>query len=135
MSMVLEAPSLAAVKPEHASVLKHVRQTAYDSMLAILQAQYVIADENRVLTYLRQHSHLIPILQEGRAVVTVFFGEDATVRLRVRRDPETGHEYLLAWVQSALSPEEAVERWMEFGVAWDSERSQTSGDDLQFALG
>lgn len=135
MSMVLEMPVVATVKPEHATVLRHVRQTVYDSMLAILQAQYIIADENRVLAYLRQHSHLIPILQEGRAVVTVLFGEEATVRLRVRRDPETGNEYLLAWVQSSLSPDEAVERWMEFGVAWDSERSQTSGDDLQFALG
>lgn len=32
MSMVLEMPVLATVKPEHATVSKRVRQTVYDSL-------------------------------------------------------------------------------------------------------
>ena len=42
-----------------------------------------------------QHSHLLPLLQEGRAVIAILFGDETPVTLHLQRDPEVAKRRLL----------------------------------------
>lgn len=87
------------------------------------------------LLFLRQHRHLISVLQEGRPVVKVFFGEETPVNLQMQRDPEAGIDLLNAWIQTDLPADEAVERLLEFGDAWFCDQLEFVGELLNFNLG
>lgn len=137
-SMVLEMPAMSSspsgVNTHQEVMQKHIK-TVYDELFASLKQKYSVPDEQPVVAFLRKHSQLIPLLQEGREAVAVFFGEETPVLLRLRRNPETGAEYLLAWIQSKHAATESVDRWMAFGDAWLIDQSEIIGDSLQFSLG
>ena len=135
MSMVLEMPVMTTVTLEREKVLQERLSAVYTSLFALLKQQYRIADEERVFTFLRQHSQLFPVLQEGRAVVSLIFGEDTPILLKVRRDPEVGLEYLIAWILTDRPVSEAVDRLLELGDTWFNTRLDIVGDLLNFNLG
>jgi hypothetical protein len=76
MSMVLGKPVMTMVTLERERVLQERLNAVYDDLFALLKQQYRIADEEWVFSFLRQHSQIFPILQEGRAVVSLLFGEE-----------------------------------------------------------
>lgn len=137
-SMVLEMPAMIS-SPSGVTIHQEIMQkrikTVYDELFASLKQKYNVPDEQPVFAFLRQHSQLIPLLQEGREAVAVFFGDETPVLLRLRHDPETGMVYLLAWIQSKHAATEAVNRWLAFGDAWLLEQTEMLGDSLQFSLG
>ena len=135
MSMVLEMPVMMTSEPARAQLLQKRLYAAYGDLFALLKQHYRFADEERVFAFLRQHSQLIPILQEGRAAVSLIFGEATPILLSVRRDPEVGLEHLIAWILTELPAKEAVERISELDDAWFGERLETVGDLLNFNLG
>jgi hypothetical protein len=135
MSVLLEMPSATAVRPNR-EILQERLSAVYDGLFALLKQQYMVVDEGRVFAFLRRHSHLIPVLNEGRTAVSLFFGEETPVLLNLVRDPEIGgFEYLIAWVQTALPPAEAVDRLVEMGDTWFNTRLDIVGDRLNFNLG
>jgi hypothetical protein len=134
MSAVLEMPVLTPVSPKW-QVVQERLDTVYDELFAGLQRHYRIADEYQVFAFLRQHSQLIPVLQEGRAVVSLFFGEKTPVLLKLLRDPEVGSDALIAWVLTDLPAPEAVERIAELDDTWFGERLEIVGELLDFNLG
>jgi hypothetical protein len=135
MSMVLEMPVMMTSEPARAQLLQERLHAAYGDLFALLKQHYRFADEERVFAFLRQHSQLIPILQEGRAAVSLIFGEATPIRLTVRRDPEVGLEHLIAWILTDLPVSEAVDRLFELGDTWFNTRLESIGDLLNFNLG
>ena len=104
MSMVLDL-AIAVERTPHSPIpskLQEQLSTVYDGVFADLAEAYSIPDARPVFAFLRQHSHLIPILLEGRTVVSFFFGEKTAVVLTLLRDPDMGVEYLVAWIKVAL---------------------------------
>jgi hypothetical protein len=65
-----------------------------------------------------QHSHLLPLLQEGRTVIAILFGDETPVTLHLQRDPEVGEASLIAGIQTNLPADEAVNRLLEFSDVW-----------------
>jgi hypothetical protein len=135
MSMVLEMPVMITSEPARAQLMQERLYAAYGDLFALLKQQYRFVDEERVFTFLRQHSQLVPILQEGRAAVSLIFGEATPIRLTVRRDPEVGLEHLIAWILTDLPVSEAVDRLFELGDTWFNTRLEIIGDLLNFNLG
>ena len=135
MSIIQAMPLTTTGRPKR-EILQERLGTVYNGLFALLKQQYQVADEERVFAFLRTHSQLLPILNEGRTAVSLFFGEETPVLLNVVRDPDLGEfEYLIAWVQTALPPAEAVDRLLEMGDAWFSTRLEIVGDRLNFNLG
>lgn len=134
MTMVVEMPVIAPASPRQEVVQKRLN-TIYDDRFADLKEQYQIPDEARVFAFLRQHSQLISVLQEGRAVVAVIFGEETPIRLHLQRDPEVGLEYLIAWILTDLPVGEAVDRRLELNDTWFGERLTIVGELLSYNLG
>lgn len=134
MSVLTESPTAAMnVKRE---LLQERLTTVYEGIFARLKEQYQVVDEGRVLAFLRTHSQLLPVLQEGRTAVSLFFGEETPILLKLTRDPDIGgFEYLVAWVQTALPAAEAVDRLLEMGESWFSAHLELVGDRLNFNLG
>jgi hypothetical protein len=122
-------------EPARAQLMQERLYAAYGDLFALLKQQYRFVDEERVFTFLRQHSQLVPILQEGRAAVSLIFGEATPIRLTVRRDPEVGLEHLIAWILTDLPVSEAVDRLFELGDTWFNTRLEIIGDLLNFNLG
>ena len=135
MSMVLEMPVMTIGATERAQLMQERLHEAYQDLFALLKQQYRFADEARVFAFLRQHSQLIPVLQEGRAAVSLIFGEATPVLLTVRRDPEAGGEYLIAWVLTDQPVSEAVDRLLELGDTWFNTRLEVVGNLLNYNLG
>lgn len=135
MSMVLELPVMMTSQPERVQLLQERLQAAYGDLFALLKQQYRFADEERVFAFLRQHSQLIPVLQEGRAAVSLIFGEATPIQLTVRRDPDVGLEHLIAWILTDLPAKEAVARISELDDVWFGEQLETVSDLLNFNLG
>jgi len=133
--MVLEMPVMITSEPARAQLMQERLYAAYGDLFALLKQQYRFVDEERVFTFLRQHSQLVPILQEGRAAVSLIFGEATPIRLTVRRDPEVGLEHLIAWILTDLPVSEAVDRLFELGDTWFNTRLEIIGDLLNFNLG
>ncbi|MFN8496136.1 MAG: hypothetical protein U0350_51565 [Caldilineaceae bacterium] len=137
MSMILDLPTASermSLSPIP-SKLQEQLSTVYDSVFADLAKAYTIPDSGAVFAFLRQHSHLIPILLEGRAVVSFFFGEKTPVVLTLLRDSDAGLEYLVAWIKVALPSSEARETLLELGDTWLRTRNEVVGDRLAFNLG
>lgn len=137
-SMVLEMPVMTTFSGQASSPKSEVQarlKTVHNEMLAGLKQQYRIPDEGRVFAFLHQHSQLIGVLQEGRAVVSLLFGEETPIKLHMQRDPETGDECLIAWIQTALPAGEAVDRLLALDDSWFSERLHITGELLSFTLG
>lgn len=135
MSIVLEMPVMMTSQPGRAQLLQERLHAAYGDLFALLKQQYQFADEERVFAFLRQHSQLIPILQEGRAAVSLIFGEATPIRLMVRHDPEAGLKHLIAWILTDRPVSEAVDRLFELGDTWFNTRLEIVGDLLNFNLG
>lgn len=134
MTMVVEMPVVALANPRQEVVQKRLN-TIYHDRFANLKEQYRIPDEVRVFAFLRQHSQLISVLQEGLAVVAIIFGEETPIMLHLQRDPEVGLEYLIAWIQTDLPVSEAVDRLMELNDTWFGERLPIVGELLSYNLG
>lgn len=134
MTMLIEMPVVAPASPRREVVQKRL-STIYHDRFADLKEQYRIPDEARVFAFLRQHSQLISVLEEGRAVVTVIFGEETPIMLHLQRDPEVGLEYVIAWIQTDLPVSEAVDRLMELNDVWFGERLAIVGELLSYNLG
>lgn len=137
-SMVLEMPTMTTLSGQAISAKSEVQarlKTVHNAMLAGLKQQYRIPDEGRVFAFLHQHSQLIGVLQEGRAVVSLLFGEETPIKLHMQRDPETGDECLIAWIQTALPASEAVDLLFALDDSWFSERLHITGELLNFTLG
>jgi hypothetical protein len=109
-------------------------QSFYASQFAELKKIYQIRQEARVFAYLNQHSHLLPLLQEGRAVIAILFGDETPVTLHLQRDPEVGEESLIAGIQTDLPAGEAVDRLLEFSDVWLGERLAIIGERLTFMI-
>jgi hypothetical protein len=135
MSTVREMPALATVRPERAQVLQERLSAAYDGMFSVLKEQYRIPNEKSVFAFLRQHSQLIPVLHEGRAVVSLIFGLDTPVKLHIQRDPESRLACLIAWIQTDLPASDAVAGLMELNDTWLGERLEVVEELLNFNLG
>lgn len=135
MSMVLEMPVMTTSAAERAQLLQERLQAAYGEIFALLRRHYRFADEERVFAFLRHHSQLIPVLQEGRAAVSLIFGETTPIQLTVRHDPEMGIEYLIAWILTDRPVSEAVDRLLELGDTWFNSHLETVDDLLNFNLG
>lgn len=138
-SLVLEMPMVTVANPGDNQMrdtrLQERLKSLHRQALQELKQQYHIVDEERVFTFLHNHSHLIPMLNEGREAVSLYFGEETPILLTQRRDPEVGLEHLIAWIQTNLSADEAVARWLELSDAWYLDRLETLGDLLNFNLG
>jgi hypothetical protein len=121
-------------QPERSQLLQERLDAAYGGLFALLKQQYQFADKERVFAFLRQHSQLIPVLQEGRAAVSLIFGEATPIQLMVRRDPDVGLEHLIAWILTDLPAKEAVARISELDDVWFGEQLETVSDLLNFNL-
>jgi hypothetical protein len=78
---------------------------------------------------------LLSVLQEGKAVVVVIFSEETSILLRLRRAPETGLEYLIAWILTDLPVGEAADRLLKLNDPWFGERLAIVGELLSYNLG
>ncbi|MCE7981588.1 MAG: hypothetical protein DYG89_10370 [Caldilinea sp. CFX5] len=108
--------------------------TRHANQFAELKKSYQITGDEHIFAFLRQHSQLIPILQEGRGAVSLLFGEDTLIPLVLMRDPEIGHESLVAWVQTDLPAREAVERLAELDDLWFADKLDVVGELLNFNI-
>ena len=74
MSMVLEMPAMADSTPlqPFPPKLQERLVKEYDDILPTITQAYTIPDKRAVFAFLQQHSELIPVLIEGRAVVSFF---------------------------------------------------------------
>lgn len=113
MSMVLEIPMIMTSQPERSQLLQERLDAAYGGLFALLKQQYQFADKERVFAFLRQHSQLIPVLQEGRVAVSLIFGEATPILLTIRRNPEIGREYMIAWILADRRTSEALDLLFE----------------------
>lgn len=73
MSMVLEMPVMTTSAAERAQLLPERLHAAYQDLFALLKQQYRFADDAHIFAFLRQHSHLIPVKQEGWSAVSQIF--------------------------------------------------------------
>lgn len=108
--------------------------TRHANQLAELKKSYQITGDEHIFAFLRQHSQLLPILQEGRGAVSLLFGEDTLIPLVLMRDSEIGHESLVAWVQTDLPAQEAVERLAELDDLWFADKLDVVGELLNFNI-
>jgi len=135
MGTVLEMPVMTTSRAERVQLVQDRVNAAYQDLYALLRRHYQFTDEGRVFAFLRQHGQLIPILQEGRAAVSLIFGEATPILLTVRRDPEVGLEHLIAWILTDQPVSEAVDHLFELGDTWFNTRLEIIGDLLNFNLG
>ena len=134
MSMIAEIPVTTLASPRREIVQRRLN-TIYNELFAELKQQYRMVNEERIFAFLREHSQLPPVLQEGKAVVAVIFGEETPIRLQLQRDPEVGIESLIAWILTDLPISEAVDRLLELNDTWFGERLAIVGELLSYNLG
>ena len=83
-----------------------------------LSEAYEQSMDPAVVTYLRQHSFLVPLLHQARGEIDRHFGPDARVRLEVVTDFEEGDQALFARVQTSLTPADSRRRLDAFWETW-----------------
>ncbi len=96
---------------------------------------YSFTDYQEVAAYLKKHRFLIPILTEAYPVIQRYFGPDAPVRIEVSTDPEEGYQELVAWIQTHLPPEKAVDALDRFDWEWWLNVSLDAKGKLCFDVG
>ncbi|MBI5516245.1 MAG: hypothetical protein HY909_20840 [Deltaproteobacteria bacterium] len=108
--------------------------TIQDADLSSLVGNYLGVEDLDVRVALSTHPHLVKTLQEARARIAEYFGDDASVRLRA---PSSEDAELFAQIRPrGLEVHEALDRmedfsekwwllqpfearrWLEFSVAW-----------------
>jgi hypothetical protein len=137
MSMVLEMPAMADSPPRQPFPPKLQARLVkeYDDILPTITQAYTIPDKQAVFAFLQQHSELIPVLIEGRAVVSFFFSEETSVALTLLRDVDVGLDYLVAWIKVPLPSSEASDRLFDLSDTWLRTRAAVIGERLSFNLG
>lgn len=137
MSMVLEMPALADSGPRQPFPPKLQERLGkeYADILPTITQAYTIPDKQAVFAFLQQHSELIPVLIEGRAVVSFFFSEETAVALTLLRDADVGSDYLVAWIKVPLPSSEASDRLFDLSDIWLRTRAAVIGERLSFNLG
>ena len=96
------------------STLKHPR-----AVMSELKREFQISDEDETLAFLERHPTVAPLLFDIRSNIRRFFGEDP-VRLDMFHDPEWPQDdpELVANIQTALEPKEALARLQKFDDEW-----------------
>jgi hypothetical protein len=99
-----------------------------EDIIGLLDPEYTLNREEEVRSWLEHHPGANEVLLALPSVVEKFFPA-AGLRLEVRVDPEmTVDERLGVYIQTELSPAQAVERFMEFDSEWgDWLQDQTDG--------
>lgn len=137
MGMVLEMPAIADSAPPQPLPAKLQERLVkeYDDILPTITQAYTIPDKRAVFAFLQQHSELIPVLIEGRAVVSFFFSEETPVALTLLRDADVGLDYLVAWIKVSLPSSEASDKLFDLSDTWLRARAALIGERLSFNLG
>lgn len=137
MSMVLEMPAMADNTPlqPFPPKLQERLVKEYTYILPTITQAYTIPDKRAVFAFLQEHSELIPVLIEGRAVVSFFFSEETPVALTLLRDADVGLDYLVAWIKVPLPSREASDRLFDLSDTWLRARAAVIGERLSFNLG
>ena len=99
-----------------------------------LRRGYALLDETAVLRFLSEHPELLPVLLEGRAMVSQWFGASVDVELDVVADMEAGdYVQLFAYVVTAMDPGEVLKRFEQFDRAWFLDKMTVVGDLLCYS--
>lgn len=95
-------------------------------------AGYVIRDQG-IQEFLESYPNVAVLIWDGHALVRQVFGDDATPALDLRFDPEDGGDDILHLsIETALPPDEAMERLRELDRVWDHTESQL--DESRFVM-
>ncbi len=82
--------------------------------------EFVAADRNAVIEYLSTHQELAPYLAQLVHHARNIYGNATTFSLRRDWDPDsdTGLEYLIAGIRTALSPDDAYQHLYRLREDW-----------------
>ncbi len=103
------------------------------SPLATLISLYHI-DNSDLLQYLNDNQYLVDILLSAYKVVCSFFGSGTRLDLLIREDHEGGLTTLLAYINTALTPEEALVLLDKFDEDWFIGILPSTNNRLNFQL-
>ncbi|MCH7759802.1 hypothetical protein IIA15_00150 [candidate division TA06 bacterium] len=89
-------------------------------LLEFLERSYTVRRRSEVLQFLSTNSFLVTLLLEVYARIEDYFGHHPHVVLEVVTDPEAEEEEkeFFAFIQTSLSPKEALERLDKFDKEW-----------------
>lgn len=89
-----------------------------DSGTNVLEAPSGFEMDEEIAAFLVQHPHLSGLLEQATAKVTEIFGESATMRFELHRDPEEGYEELFVIVTTSFAPATAMECLRRLDEEW-----------------
>lgn len=99
-----------------------------------LHEAYDQSTDPAVVTYLRQHAWLVPLLQQAPVEIDRQFGPNTRVLLEVVTDPEEGDQALFARIRTSLAPADAMRRLDAFWDTWWFKALPKDGHLLHFDI-
>ncbi len=100
-----------------------------------LEERYSFRDAAEVRRFLVAHPDLIDVLLEAQPYLEKYFGPEPDVVLDVVNDGETASwQQLFAYIQTSLSPDEALAQLDKLDEAWFLDQTDRVDDLFNFDL-
>ena len=94
-------------------------KTVSPHVLSQLAGTYEVAHGDAVMNFIRLHPRLAPLLLDARDEIREAFGAETRTALDVVHDPEEEDSgMLIAFIQTTLDPDEALDRLDRFSDGW-----------------
>jgi hypothetical protein len=104
-------------------------------VLAEVAAVFGFGNAGTVTNFILDHPALSPLLLQARKTIERYFGKSTPVVLDVLRDPDEDNSgVLVAFVQTPLDADDALDRLDRFHDAWWRVASGSAAVPLQFTL-
>lgn len=96
-----------------------LKEKEYIEEFAFLYQFYKFSNEDDIISFIKKHLFLLPILVDApREIYCVFPKDDINLELELHHDPEEDFDELFVVIKSPYIPEKARQLMDELGERW-----------------
>lgn len=112
-----------------------LRAVLIGTRIAKLEQTYFFSKPDEIRSFLLVHPMIISVLDEAKSALGKFFGNSVKVSLEIVSDPEvSNHRQLFGYINTDLSPEDALSCMDAFDNAWFLRQLNLVGGLFNFNL-